>query len=335
MPSPLSREAGCRSVDNYECLNFIDEGTYGLVYRARDIASGRIYALKQVKLDRESKHGFPVTVLREITLLLSLSHRNVIATREVVTGTSTDAFYLVMEYAAQDLLRLLEARRRPYAAAEVKALLAQLLAAVAYLHARWVIHRDLKPANLLLAADGVLKVADFGLARRYADPLGKYTPGVVTLWYRAPELLMAAPRYSTAVDVWSVGCIFAELLLGDPLFQGRGELEQLSQMTAVLGAPSEQTWKGYDQLPNAKRLNFRDNKESSLKEHMRERVSETRASDAALDLLQRMLTYDPERRISAADAQKHEYFAERPRPKDASLIQTFPDDRVKLERETR
>lgn len=327
MRGPLSRERSCRSVDCYERLNFIDEGTYGLVFRARDISTGDIYALKQVKLDQHSKHGFPVTSLREISTLLSLSHPNVVAVREVVVGAATDSIYIVMEYANADLFSILERLTRPYHASEIKTLLQQLLHGVAYLHDNWVVHRDLKPSNLLLTGAGVLKICDFGLARHYADPLGNYTPGVVTLWYRAPELLMGAPQYSTAVDMWSVGCIFAELLLGRALFHGKGELDQLSKVADVLGAPGEHNWRGYSELPNAGRLTFRNQKFSSLRLRVRDEAGSARVSNQGLDLLEKLLYYDPEKRISAEEALKHAYFKEMPAPKEPSLIQTFPDDR--------
>lgn len=322
------RTGACRSVDCYERLNFIDEGTYGLVFRARDVETHRIYALKQVKQNRE-KDGFPVTALREITTLFSVHHENIVNLREVVIGSTVDKIYLVMEYADHDLFSLLDRMNRPYSPSEIKSLLQQLLRGVAHLHGHWILHRDLKPSNLLLTNGGVLKICDFGLARNYADPLSKYTQGVATLWYRAPELLMASPIYSTPIDIWAVGCIFAELILMQPLFQGKGELDQISQIAELLGAPSEKNWSGYSELPNARRLAFRTcGDESHLKERL-EALAPNPAyvTETLLDLLSSMLLYDPKRRISAAVALCHPYFSELPAPKDPALIQTFPDDR--------
>lgn len=329
MCSPLDKETPCRSVECYERLNFIDEGTYGRVFRARDIQTGRIYALKQVKLGNE-RDGFPVTALREISTLFSVNHPNVVHLREVVVGSTTDKIYLVMEYAEHDLLSLLERMKRPYSASEIKSLMQQLLRGVAHLHDNWILHRDLKPSNLLLTGQGVLKVCDFGLARNYGDPLSKYTQGVVTLWYRAPELLMGSTLYSTAVDMWAVGCIFAELVLMRPLLQGKGELDQLGKIASMFGAPSEKCWAGFSKLPNSRRVSFRSYGEGNFTEHFYEGTGCTRRlriSNNAIDLMQSMLLYDPEKRISAADALNHPYFSERPGAKDPSLIQTFPDDR--------
>ncbi|PXF50019.1 Cyclin-dependent kinase 11B [Gracilariopsis chorda] len=329
MSCPLDKERPCRSVECYERLNFIDEGTYGRVFRARDIQTGQIYALKQVKLGND-RDGFPVTALREISTLFSVNHPNVVRLREVVVGSTTDKIYLVMEYAEHDLLSLLERMKCPYSASEIKSLMQQLLRGVAHLHDNWILHRDLKPSNLLLTGQGVLKVCDFGLARNYGDPLSKYTQGVVTLWYRAPELLMGSTLYSTAVDMWAIGCIFAELVLMRPLLQGKGELDQLAKIASMFGAPSEKCWGGFSKLPNSRRVSFRSYGEGNFIEHFYEGTGCTRrlrTSKNAIDLMQSMLLYDPEKRISAADALRHPYFSERPSPKDPSLIQTFPDDR--------
>ncbi|KAI0557694.1 Cyclin-dependent kinase [Gracilaria domingensis] len=330
MSCPLDKEVPCRSVECYERLNFIDEGAYGRVFRARDIQSGNIYALKQVKLGHD-KSGFPTTALREIATLFSVNHENVVNLREVVVGSTTDKIYLVMEYAEHDLLSLLERMKRPYSASEIKSLMLQLLRGVAHLHDNWILHRDLKPSNLLLSGRGVLKICDFGLARNYGDPLSKYSQGVVTLWYRAPELLMGSTIYSTAVDIWAVGCIFAELILLRPLLQGAGELDQLGKIAAMFGPPSEERWHGFSKLPNARRISFRRYGESNFRDQFYDgKGSSTQrlcTSENALDLMEKMLLYDPEQRISADEALNHPYFSERPSPKDPSLIQTFPDDR--------
>lgn len=318
---------GCGSVEQYERLNYIDEGTYGRVYRAKDVDTGKIYALKQLKVTQE-REGFPVTSLREVSALFALSHLNVVALREVVVGND-GRVYMVLEYCAHDLLSVLSRMLRPYGASEVKSLMLQLLRGVAHVHDNWLMHRDLKPANLLLGADGVLKICDFGLARNANGERG--TPGVVTLWYRAPEILFADPNYSCAVDMWSVGCIFAELLLMKPLFAGGpndGELALLKSIAHLLGPPSEAVWSGFDALPHAKRVRVPYQQKFTIRQRLTEGHGACAfISPAGIQLIEKMLTYDPAQRITAHEAMQHRYFKEAPPPKDAALIQTFPDDR--------
>lgn len=174
---------GCRSVDEFERLNRIDEGTYGIVFRAKDKKTGEILALKKVKMDRE-REGFPLTALREINILLSFHHPSIVDVKEVVVGSNLDSIYMVMEYMEHDLKGLMETMKQPYSQSEVKCLMLQLLEGIKYLHDNWVLHRDLKTSNLLLNNRGELKICDFGLARQYGFPLKPYTSLVVTLWYR-------------------------------------------------------------------------------------------------------------------------------------------------------
>lgn len=186
-PAPPQRVVnmlqGCRSVDEFERLNKIDEGTYGVVYRARDTKTGEIVALKKVKMEKE-KEGFPLTSLREINILLSFHHPYIVDVKEVVVGSSLDSIFMVMEYMEHDLKGLMETMKHPFSQSEVKCLMLQLLEGVKYLHDNWVLHRDLKTSNLLLNNRGDLKICDFGLARQYGSPLKPYTHLVVTLWYR-------------------------------------------------------------------------------------------------------------------------------------------------------
>ncbi|XP_058787066.1 cyclin-dependent kinase G-2-like isoform X2 [Vicia villosa] len=254
-PSPPQRVVnmlqGCRSVDEFERLNKIDEGTYGVVYRAKDKKTGEIVALKKVKMEKE-KEGFPLTSLREINILLSFHHPFIVDVKEVVVGSSLDSIFMVMEYMEHDLKGLMEAMKQPFSQSEVKCLMLQLLEGVKYLHDNWVLHRDLKTSNLLLNNRGESKICDFGLARQYGSPLKPYTSLVVTLWYRAPELLLGTKQYSTAIDMWSLGCIMAELLSKEPLFNGRTEFDQLNKIFRILGTPNETIWPGFSKLPLVK-----------------------------------------------------------------------------------
>ncbi|CAE6536170.1 unnamed protein product [Rhizoctonia solani] len=173
----------CRSVYCYERLNHIEEGTYGVVFRARDKETGEIVALKKLKLDEE-KNGFPITSLREVMALMVCKHEHVVGVREIVVGDTLTQVFIVMDFIEHDLKQLLTQMPSPFLQSEVKTLLRQLLSAVAHCHANWVLHRDLKTSNLLMNNRGQIKVADFGLARTFGDPLGDMTQLVVTLWYR-------------------------------------------------------------------------------------------------------------------------------------------------------
>ncbi|KAJ3333324.1 hypothetical protein HDU76_009296 [Blyttiomyces sp. JEL0837] len=315
LTGPLLR--GCRSVDNYEKLNRIDEGSYGIVYRARDKQTGEIVALKKLKLENE-KNGFPVTSLREIHTLLLSKHPNIVDLKEIVVTPSLSGIFLVMEFVEHDLKALMETMSSPFLQSETKTLMLQLLSAVDCLHKNWIVHRDLKTSNLLMNNRGQIKVADFGLARRYSDPPGPMTQLVVTLWYRAPELLLGSKKYTTAIDIWSVGCIFAELVAKEPMAPGKGEIDQLSKIFKLLGTPNDRIWPGFSELPSAKTVNFAKQPFHSLRSRF------PYLTESGIDLLSRFLTYDPSKRISAAEALNHPYFSEAPPPQHPSLFPSWP-----------
>ncbi|TEB39225.1 Pkinase-domain-containing protein [Coprinellus micaceus] len=308
-----------RSVYCYERLNQIEEGSYGVVFRARDKESGDIVALKKLKLEEE-KNGFPITALREVHALMSCRHENVVRIREVVVGDTLTQVFVVMDFIEHDLKTLLTTMPAPFKISEIKTLMLQLLSAVDHCHQNWILHRDLKTSNLLMNNRGTIKVADFGLARRFGDPvgLGGLTQLVVTLWYRAPEILMGATKYSTAVDLWSVGCIFAELLLKEPLFQAKNEMELLSMIFRLLGPPTNNSWPGYASLPLAKSIALPSPQPNQFRNKF------PHLSMNGLDLLMSLLTYDPEQRISAEEALEHPYFKEPPLPKHPDLFASFP-----------
>merc|ERR1719192_816260 len=256
LPPYLPSVSGCRSVEEFQCLNRIEEGTYGVVYRARDKRTQEIVALKRLKMERE-KEGFPITSLREINTLLISQHPNVVTVREIVVGSDINQIFIVMDFVEHDLKGLMETMRKKkqiFLPGEVKCLMKQLLSAIHHLHDNWILHRDLKSSNLLLSHNGILKVGDFGLAREYGSPLKAYTSIVVTLWYRAPELLLGIKEYSTFIDVWSIGCIFGEFLLMNPLFPGKSESEELDKIFKFLGTPSEKIWPGFNSLPLVQKM---------------------------------------------------------------------------------
>ncbi|MGH0147037.1 UNVERIFIED_CONTAM: hypothetical protein FKN15_060857 [Acipenser sinensis] len=255
LPKYLPALQGCRSVEEFQCLNRIEEGTYGVVYRAKDKKTDEIVALKRLKMEKE-KEGFPITSLREINTILKAQHPNIVTVREIVVGSNMDKIYIVMNYVEHDLKSLMETMKQPFLPGEVKTLMIQLLRGTRHLHDNWILHRDLKTSNLLLSHKGILKIGDFGLAREYGSPLKPYTPVVVTLWYRAPELLLGAKEYSTAIDMWSLGCIFGELLTQKPLFPGKSEIDQINKIFKDLGSPSEKIWPGYNEMPAVKKMTF-------------------------------------------------------------------------------
>uniref|UniRef100_A0A224YLI9 cyclin-dependent kinase n=1 Tax=Rhipicephalus zambeziensis TaxID=60191 RepID=A0A224YLI9_9ACAR len=318
LPPYLPAIQGCRSVEEFHCLNRIEEGTYGVVYRARDKQTDEIVALKRLKMEKE-KEGFPITSLREINTLLKAQHPNIVTVREIVVGSNMDKIYIVMDYVEHDLKSLMEVMKQPFLVGEVKTLMLQLLKAVAHLHDNWILHRDLKTSNLLLSHKGILKVGDFGLAREYGSPLKHYTPIVVTMWYRAPELLLGVKEYSTPIDMWSVGCIFGELLTMKPLFPGKSDIDQLNRIFKDLGTPSEKIWPGYTELPLVKKVTFTEHPYNNL----RSRFGHT-LSNLGFDLINKFLTYFPQRRITAEEALKHEFFNETPVPVDPSMFPTWP-----------
>ncbi|XP_011156372.1 cyclin-dependent kinase 11B isoform X2 [Solenopsis invicta] len=325
LPPYLPAIQGCRSVEEFQCLNRIEEGTYGVVYRARDKRTDEIVALKRLKMEKE-KEGFPITSLREINTLLKAQHPNIVTVREIVVGSNMDKIFIVMDYVEHDLKSLIETmkqKKQVFIPGEVKCLMQQLLRAVAHLHDNWILHRDLKTSNLLLSHRGILKVGDFGLAREYGSPLRQYTPIVVTLWYRAPELLLCdkeyAGLYSTPIDMWSVGCIFAELLRMEPLFPGKSDIDQLNKIFKELGTPSDRIWPGYSKLPIVQKIPFAHYPVNNL----RQRFSLS-LSDLGIELLNKFLTYDPRQRVTAEKALDHDYFIEAPKPIDPQMFPTWP-----------
>ncbi|XP_019907397.3 cyclin-dependent kinase 11B isoform X3 [Esox lucius] len=318
LPKYLPALQGCRSVEEFQCLNRIEEGTYGVVYRAKDKKTDEIVALKRLKMEKE-KEGFPITSLREINTILKAQHPNIVTVREIVVGSNMDKIYIVMNYVEHDLKSLMETMKQPFLPGEVKTLMIQLLRGVHHLHDNWILHRDLKTSNLLLSHKGILKVGDFGLAREYGSPLKPYTPVVVTLWYRSPELLLGAKEYSTAVDMWSVGCIFGELLTQKPLFPGKSEIDQINKIFKDLGSPSEKIWPGYNELPAVKKMTFTEYPYNNLRKRFGALLS-----DQGFDLMNKFLTYCPSKRILSDEALKHEYFQETPQPIDPSMFPTWP-----------
>ncbi|KAK2085755.1 Cyclin-dependent kinase 10 [Saguinus oedipus] len=237
-----------------------------------------------------SVHGIPISSLREITLLLRLRHPNIVELKEVVVGNHLESIFLVMGYCEQDLASLLENMPTPFSEAQVKCIVLQVLRGLQYLHRNFIIHRDLKVSNLLMTDKGCVKTADFGLARAYGVPVKPMTPKVVTLWYRAPELLLGTTTQTTSIDMWAVGCILAELLAHKPLLPGTSEIHQIDLIVQLLGTPSETIWPGFSKLPLVGQYSLRKQPYNNLKHKF------PWLSEAGLRLLHFLFMYDPKKR---------------------------------------
>ncbi|EUR78682.1 CMGC/CDK protein kinase [Plasmodium falciparum 7G8] len=327
---------GCRNVKNYKKLNKISEGTYGAVYRAQNKRTKKIVALKKLK-NFSSMHneGFAMTSLREINILLQLQHDNILSIKEVVFGKHLNDIYLVMEYIEHELKMILDNKSPSFTISELKCLLKQLLSGINYLHRNWVMHRDLKPTNLLYSNKGILKICDFGMARKFGHVTNhNFTKNVVTLWYRAPELLLGEQCYTNKIDIWSAGCIFAEMILKKPLFVGENEIDQLFKILCLLGLPDKESYPEFyeysfisknKELFKKKKIKMNVNNIRSHFPNIANQFSGLYLSDNGLDLLQKMLHYNPQCRISAQEALNHPYFNEFPKPLDIKDMPIVPD----------
>ena len=291
----------------YEKLGKVGEGTYGIVYKAKERVSDKLVALKRCLPHHESSDGFPVTTLREISTLRQChSHPNIVHLHEVAVSPSRSGVFLVFEYCPHDLANIVDkqyaiSKKSPFVEPQVKRLISQLLSALNFLHSRKILHRDLKLSNMLYSERGDLKLADFGLSRTY---LSRMTPKVVSLWYRPPELLLGATSYSFEIDMWGAGCAMAELLLGHPLCNGTNELEQLDKIINVLGT-----------LPAALlQLPLLRDGSIQLPQNKRNQLLDLFQNIQGLTLLSGLLHYDPTKRITAESAQESSYFTALPLP---------------------
>eukprot|EP00045_Choanoeca_perplexa_P012600 m.138271 g.138271 ORF g.138271 m.138271 type:complete len:531 (+) comp16067_c0_seq3:196-1788(+) len=336
----------CRLVtDAFELQGQVGKGQFGAVFKGRCRTSGETVALKKVLMKLEQE-GFPLTALREIKLMSQLVHPNVLGLKEVVHSQATEGnrllgdIYLVFDYMDYDLGGLLN-KGIEFTLREIKCLSQQLLQGLFHLKVKNVLHRDLKVANLLLNRNGVLRIADFGLARFTKDPKkaeGKdkpskemaYTGTVCTRWYRPPELLLGERCYSFPVDMWSAGCIIAELFTGYPILQGGvrdaqterdNDIDQFVEICKLLGSPA--AWAGHEKLRHAPvvlpKLTFPDRKSELLTKMFKRHYS-----PQSIDLVAKILAWDPSKRLTAKEALDHDVFwKEQPLPCKPAEIRKF------------
>ncbi|CCU77348.1 cyclin-dependent kinase G-1 [Blumeria hordei DH14] len=313
----------CRSIEEYEKLNDIEEGSYGWVSRAKDTTTGEVVVVKRLKMDTWNS-GIPLTGLREIQILRDCEHQNILKLREVVVGedeNKIENIFIVLDFIEHDLHTLLQDMSEPFLVSEIKTILLQLISGVSYLHTHWILHRDLKTSNLLLNNRGVLKIADFGMARYFGDPRATLTHLVVTVWYRAPELILGVKDYGTSIDTWSIGCIFGELLAKEPLIQGKDEIDQLSKIFEICGTPTQEIWPGFKFLPNARLLRL---PQTPIAQGSVLRAKFPFLTTIGSSLLIELLSLNPAKRPKTEDISNHAFFREDPKPKSSQMFPTFP-----------
>ncbi|KAI9029414.1 Serine/threonine-protein kinase bur1 [Hyaloraphidium curvatum] len=325
---------GLGAMEDYDTGLKIGEGTFGTVVKAVHRKSGDAVALKLIKFDDMDRNGFPITALREIQLLKMLDHRNILSLREMVLkrdpsgNRRMDQIYMSFDFFPHDLSGLLERHEPGYFGLPVYKLWArQLLEGMYYLHRNLVVHRDVKSANILISDSGLLKVADFGLARPLdTDPNREYTAQVVTRWYRPPELLLGSPKYGPAVDMWGVGCVIAELFSHRPIMAGATELDQYAKVFELCGSLTDDNYPGWQQLPEVEKLKGQG---VSFNKPYRPRVLRTKmveyyhADRTAADLIDKLLLLNPRKRWTANEALDHEWFWSKPLPAEIGSVPRY------------
>ncbi|XP_027350818.1 protein IMPAIRED IN BABA-INDUCED STERILITY 1-like isoform X2 [Abrus precatorius] len=303
--------------DSFEKLHKIGQGTYSSVFQAREVETGRMVALKKVRFDKFQPESIRF-MAREIIILRTLDHPNIMKLEGIITSPLSNSIYLVFEYMEHDLAGLVSSPDVKFTDSQIKCYMRQLLSGIEHCHVRGIMHRDIKVSNILVNNEGILKIGDFGLANTL-NPNSKHplTSRVVTLWYRPPELLMGSTNYGVSVDLWSVGCVFAELLLRKPILKGRTEVEQLHRIFKLCGSPPDEYWK-MSKLPLATMFKPQTNYESSLRERCKG------FPVTAVNLLETLLSIDHSKRGTASSALMSEYFSTKPYACNPSLLPKYP-----------
>lgn len=350
-------------VSAYEKLSKIGQGTFGEVFKARCKQTGRMVALKKILMDNE-KEGFPITALREVKMLEQLKHPNITELIEVCsakgnTATTKDrtTFYLVLAFCEHDLAGLLSNPKVRMSLVHIKTMMKHLITGLNKLHRSKILHRDMKAANVLISREGVLKLADFGLARPFVQrensnvPRPLYTNRVVTLWYRPPELLLGDRSYGTKIDVWGAGCIMAEMWTRQPIMQGDTEQRQLQLISALCGSINQEVWPGCTKmplwgsmcaepnsaLPQGKPRLLRNKLRGLMKvdtpdgkpqtdPYGKSKNDHVPTDEDAMNLLETLLAIDPDKRPTADEAEDDLWFYKDPQPQPnvGDLMDTIP-----------
>ncbi|TRM60326.1 kinase-like domain-containing protein [Schizophyllum amplum] len=329
--------AGCGMQADYEVTTKLGEGTFGEVHKALQMSTGRLVALKRILMHNE-KEGMPVTALREIKILKALKHPHVVPLVDMFVVRSTHgegpaSVFMVFPYMDHDLAGLLENERVQLQPSHIKLYMKQLLEGTEYMHRNNIVHRDMKAANLLINNEGVLQIADFGLARAFDPRVGqglldrKYTNCVVTRWYRPPELLLGARQYGSEIDLWGIGCVLGEMFVRHPILPGSSDLDQLDRIWQLCGTPNQQTWPNFDGLPGCEGVKRFTQYNRQIGKHYHTWGKEL------ISIMEQLLSCNPRERITATEALDHEWFWTEPFPADPKkcvhcLLQQIIQDEV-------
>lgn len=308
----------------------LGEGTYATIYFADEVetlGNSKILekdeehvfikkvALKMIK-KTEYAQGMEISAIREIKTLKKINSPYVIEIHDAFLYK--DSTCLVIEYIETNLEEIIKNKKIIIMPSDIKAWILMILKGLFACHKKFIVHRDIKPNNILIKMDGTLKIADFGLAREIDG--NEMTSNVVTRWYRAPELLMGCKLYTFAVDIWSLGCVFAELFLRTPYFPADNDFSQLETIFKALGTPTDKEWPNMTKLPNY--VKYPIYQATPMKNLF------TGASEDAINLLEKMLIYDPVKRITVLNALKHNYFINKPRPTKQEKLPFYCDSNI-------
>lgn len=298
-----------RSTTEFAKMEILGEGSSSDVYRAKDIkASNRIVAMKFLPRKKQA-YSISIDSFREVNLLRNLDHENIIKLYDVAIGTEINSFCLILEYCPLSLAKLIDQYPTDIPFKQIKVIVQHMFQGLRFLHKNFIMHRDLKPNNLMITEDGLLKLIDLGSSRKYSYLNMATSPNVMTNWYEAPEILLNAPKYCSAVDLWSAGCIIAELLKRKPLFQGSGQINQINLIIDLIGTPTPNVWPGFLECKIPDWLGLKKQPYNRLREHFSEL-----GNLEVMEIISGLLVYNPQNRLSAEEVLDNDWFQRAPFP---------------------